>query len=69
MLLLIKSLGIDWKASHEMTSDLWSAMWNYLMEVNCVELLYKFAEISGLPLVPMLWSAAFCVTLKGKEII
>ena len=69
VLLLIKSLGIDWKASCEMTSDMWSTMWNYLIDVNCADLLCKFAEISGLPLVPMLWSAAFCMTLKGRDIL
>ena len=69
MLLFIKSLGIDWNASCETTSELWSAMWNCLMEVNHVELLYKVAELSGLSLVPMLWSAAVCMTLKGKDII
>ena len=67
--LLAKSLGINWEACHKMASDHWLMLWNNLQEVKCVELLCEFAEVSGLLLVLMLWSAAICMTLKGRDII
>ena len=69
ILLLVKSLGIDWEACCESASNHWLMLWNYLQEVKYVEPLYKFAEFSCLLLVPMLWSAAICMTLKGKDIM
>ena len=52
-----------------MASNHWSMLWSYLQDVKCVELLHKFAEVSGLPLVPMPWSVTICMTLKGRDII
>ena len=69
ILLLVKSLGIDWEACYESASNHWWMLWNYLQKVKYVELLYKWAELSCLTLVPMLWSAVICMTLKGKDIM